>query len=87
MHTADRLAAMPLTPGSKRRPNDAPTVLLQARVDPKARSKARQMAEAAGVSMSAFLEQLIACQDVDEHGRPAWWPEAPDQEELPLKTA
>jgi hypothetical protein len=91
MHTADRLTAMPLRPGSKRRPNAAPTVLLQARVDPQIRAKANGIAAAAGVSLSAYIEQLIAHEELqlDEDGRPAWWPEAleDEQEELPLKTA
>jgi hypothetical protein len=91
MHTPDNLTVMPLRPGSKRRPNDSPTVLLQARVDPQIRAKANGIAAAAGVSLSAYIEQLIAHEErqLDDKGRPAWWPEAPDdeQEELELKTA
>lgn len=85
------LATMPTIRGRAGRAyagTDRPTpVLLQARVAPKVRAKASAAADAAGMSMAAYLEALID-HIVDESGRPSWLPPRPDpgQQELPLKT-
>lgn len=64
------------------------SVALFARVRPPLHDKALRAAAAVGVSMATYVEQLIARDEVDEHGRPLWWTDAPaEQEELPLKTA
>jgi hypothetical protein len=78
---------MPLRPGATRRPNGTPTVLMQAHVHPDVRERAKELAGAAGVSLSAYLERLIANERADDQGRPVWWPADDEQEELPLKTA
>lgn len=72
--------------GRRPRQINAPTVLLQARVDPELRAKAHRAAAAVGVSLAAYVEQLLAHEQLDETGRPLWWAEAvpSDQEELPL---
>jgi len=64
-------------------------VLLQARVQPERHAKAQAAAAALGISVAAYIDQLLAHEEVDEHGRPLWWTASvsADQEELPLKTA
>jgi len=65
------------------------TVPLQGRVAPEIRDKARRAADAAGISMAAYLEQLVAQDPVDDNGCPTWLnPRNDDQGVLPLgKTA
>lgn len=65
------------------------TVLLQARVQPDRRAKAEAAAAALGISVAAYIDQLLDHEQLDEHDRPLWWtvPVPADQEELPLKTA
>lgn len=77
---------MPAMKGRRRRADNVPTVLLQARVDPQLRAKANRAAEALGISMASYMEHLLAHEQLDAHGRPVWWTDdAPaDQEELPL---
>ena len=83
------MVCMSAIAGRRRRPANAPTVLVQARVDPALREKVHRAAKAAGVSVARYMELLIAHEQLDENGRPVWWPEDPNptQEELPLKTA
>ncbi|MFL6094047.1 MAG: DUF1778 domain-containing protein [Blastococcus sp.] len=45
---------------------------LQARVTPEQHAKAHRAAELLGVSVSAFLADLIEHLEVDETGRPSW---------------
>ncbi len=71
--------------GRAKRPANVPTVILQARVRPAVRDKAHAAAAALGISVAAYIEQLVAHEQVDEKGRPLWWVcEDADQEELPL---
>lgn len=65
------------------------TVLLQARVQPDRHAKAQAAAAALGISLAAYIDQLLAHEELDEQGRPLWWATSvsADQEELPLKTA
>jgi hypothetical protein len=67
----------------------AGTVPLQGRVAPEIRDKARRAADAAGISMAAYLERLVAQDPVDDNGCPTWLnPRNDDQGVLPLgKTA
>jgi hypothetical protein len=46
-------------PNRSRRPENAPTVLLQGRVAPSVRDEVRLAADASGVSLSYYLEALI----------------------------
>lgn len=63
-------------------------VLLQGRVDRSIRAKASRAADAAGITMAAYLEALIERDEVDAAGRPLWLPvRDTDQQELPLRTA
>ncbi|WP_380169779.1 toxin-antitoxin system HicB family antitoxin [Jannaschia sp. R86511] len=72
--------------GRAKRTSQEPVVILQARVSPTIRAKAHEAAAALGISVAAYVEQLIAHEQLDETGRPVWWPETPHphQEELPL---
>jgi len=66
------------------------TVPLQGRVHPRIRQKARDVADAAGISIAVYLERLIERDELDANGVPTWLePSAPrNQEVLPLgKTA
>ena len=62
-----------------RRPNDAPTVLLQGRVSPSARNDVREAAEASGVTMSYYLDALIAKLVSENGGMPLVAPPARDR--------
>lgn len=74
--------------GRRRRSNDEiVTVPMQARVAIPTREKVRSVADTLGVSMSSYLDALIANDELDENGRPAWWREERvdnGQGELPL---
>jgi hypothetical protein len=76
-------------PARARRPRGAvPTVPVQAQVPPHTRDRAHAIADALGVSLSRYLEQLIERDPLDEHGRPIWAAEAgllrKKQPDLPL---
>lgn len=49
-------------------------VPIQARIDPALRVKANRAAEALDISLSLYVAELIARDEVDEHGRPSWRP-------------
>lgn len=72
--------------GRRQRSGNLPKVLLQGRVEPAAREKAHRAAAALGISVTAYLEQLLLHDELDDRGRPLWWTEPlpPDQGELPL---
>lgn len=74
--------------GRRKRPPSA-TATLYARVAPDRHAKAHAAAAAMGVAVATYLDQLIARDEVDQHGMPLWWDGEPSQaqEELPLKTA
>jgi hypothetical protein len=65
-------------PGRARRPRgySEPTVPMQAQVPPHTRQRANAVADALGVSLGRYLEQLIERDPLDEHGRPVWAAEA-----------
>lgn len=63
---------------------------LYGRVLPEIHSKATTAAQAAKMSLSAYLESLIARDELDEQGRPLWAPLPSDDPvlfEKPRKTA
>jgi len=57
---------------------DTPTVggrvLLQVRVPPELREKARRAADSLDISLTYYVAELITRDVVDENGRPAWTP-------------
>lgn len=59
-------------------PSDTPTVggrvLLQVRVPPELRDKARRAAESLDISLTLYVAELLTRDAVDENGRPAWTP-------------
>jgi hypothetical protein len=73
-------------PGRPRRKRGVPRVPLRARVEPETLDRVYAVAEVLGVSLTAYVEELIRHDQLDEHGRPVWWtaPIPSDQEELPL---
>ncbi len=63
-------------------------MLLQARVDEQSWSKANQAADAAGISVSAYIQRLIDRDEMDVNGCPLWRaPRDEGQQELPLRSA
>lgn len=69
-------------------PDGEPMALLQGRVRPATRQKANAAADAAGITLAAYLEALVNRDEVDSNGCPLWLqPRVLEQEELPLKTA
>jgi len=78
---------MPAAKGrSAPRRGDEGLVPLQGRVTPAMRQKARDAADAAGISIAAYLQGLLERDEVDANGCPTWLePKAGrDQEVLPL---
>ena len=68
-------------------PDGEPMALLQGRVRIATRRKANA-ADAAGITLAAYIEALVNRDEVDANGCPLWLePRIADQEELPLKTA
>jgi hypothetical protein len=56
---------------------------------PALRAKADRTTTALGISLAAYLDELVARDRTDETGRPDWWADPVpgdqgDQEELPL---
>lgn len=51
----------------------APT---NARVQETTKAKASAIADTLGISLSAYLDALIARDQLDDDGRPIWWDEA-----------
>ncbi len=62
------------------------TATIYARIGPPQHEKARTAAAAMGLSLAAYLDLLLAHEELDASGRPLWWdgPLCVDQEELPL---
>ena len=94
MHNPGTMARMSDYGRRARRPNDAPTVLLQGRVSPTARNDVREAAEASGVTMSYYLDALITKLINENGGMPLVDPPARDRanqldlpEEAPTKAA
>jgi len=52
--------------------DEHPNVLVQGDVDPRIRAKANLAADAAGISVGAYLEALVDRDTIDEQGRPVW---------------
>lgn len=79
---------MPAVRGRKHRTGVADAVDFKVRVSAQHRATAERAAAALGISMSAFIEQLLAREGeaLDPDGRPSWWvdPSPRDQQELPF---
>jgi hypothetical protein len=69
---------MPYGKRQRRRLTEARTgsgrVVIQGRVDPALRDKANRAAGALDISLSLYLAELIARDQLDEHDRPTWRP-------------
>ncbi|MFG1913046.1 hypothetical protein [Kribbella sp. NPDC048928] len=50
------------------------TAHLQVRVRPGISVKANAVADAAGVSLAAYIDALLEREELDENGIPMWWP-------------
>lgn len=73
------------TPMRRRKGEAASSVPLFVEVAPEAKAVLDRAAAATGAPKWAVLEAILRHTDLDDHGRPTWWPaSAPDQEELPL---
>ncbi len=79
MHNPGTMSLMSDYGRRARRPNDAPTVLLQGRVSPTARDDVREAAEASGVTMSYYLDALITKLVSENGGMPLVDPPARDR--------
>jgi hypothetical protein len=71
--------------GRKHRVGVGDAVALRVRVHPERHAKAEAAAAALGISVAAYVDLLLANEQLDEHGRPVWWtgPAPVDQEVLP----
>ncbi|MFC6044853.1 hypothetical protein ACFP8W_00125 [Nocardioides hankookensis] len=59
---------------------------MQAQIPPALRDHVNEMATRAGISLSIFMELLLAGIELDDRGLPPWIPTATDPE-LPLQNA
>lgn len=79
---------MPGNKGRARRRNGigAEVVELKVRVLEAHREKAYGISAALGISTAAYIDELLAREELDEHGRPVWWtdPVPADQQSLPV---
>lgn len=81
---------MPAAKGRARQSPRKPTdkKLLNAWVPEEIRDKVERAADSLGISMAMYMIELIAHDELDETGRPTWYPaEVEEQEEFPLRTA
>lgn len=84
-HIRGWIPPMPGVPGRRYRTGVANHIPLRVRLSPESHARAQQVADALGVSVTAYVDRLLAHDDLDAHSRPVWWGPAPrDQEELPL---
>lgn len=79
----ESIAGMSANRGRVRRPDNVPTVLLQARVSPDIRDEVSAAAAASGVSLAFYLESLLK-RDLAESGRLPIFEIRPQLEELPI---
>lgn len=70
--------------GRTHRTGVADAVQLNVRVHADRKRKVERIADALGVSVNAYMDSLLAREQVDDAGRPLWWadPVPRDQEEL-----
>lgn len=65
---------MPVIRGREKRRGVGPHLPeLRGRVDPDRYAKASRIADAIGVSVGTYLDELVKREELDEHGRPIWW--------------
>ncbi|MEJ5913172.1 toxin-antitoxin system HicB family antitoxin [Pseudokineococcus sp. 1T1Z-3] len=70
------------------RPRTGQSVAVYARVHPDLHAKAHRAAAALDVSLATYVEALLARDELDESGRPTWWPrDEHAQEDLLRQTA
>ena len=80
---------MPAVKGRKRRPDGIAreVVELKVRVRAEHRAMAFGVADTLGISAAAYIDALLAREELDARGRPVWWtePVPGDQEALPVQ--
>lgn len=85
------MATVPLmaTRARRRRGEAVHSVPVFAEVAPAAKAVLDRAAAATGAPKWAVLESILINAQVDDEGRPVWWPveASPEQEELPLTKA
>ena len=59
--------------GRSRRLAEHGSVRLGLRVAPAAYDKAERAAASLGITLSAYFEQLLLQEQLDDSGRPLWW--------------
>jgi hypothetical protein len=84
MHMPGQSWGMAAMKDRTRRPDGAPTVLLQGRVSPRTRAEVQAAAAANGVSISYYLEALLDQLVADQGTLPALNLPGRHQEELPI---
>jgi hypothetical protein len=84
MHMPQHSCGMAAMKDRARRPDGAPTVLLQGRVSPRTRAEVQAAAAENGVSLSFYLEALIDQLVADQGCLPALTRSRHTQEELPI---
>lgn len=73
--------------GRQRRQENAPTVLLQARVAPEIREEVQAAAAASGVSIAYYLENMLRAQIFENGALPLVALPRPNNMELPIPAA
>jgi len=73
--------------GRQRRQENAPTVLLQARVAPEIREEVQAAAAASGVSIAYYLENMLRAQIYENGALPLVALPRPNNMELPIPAA
>lgn len=69
-------------PGTQRRPDNIPTVMLQGRVAPEVRTAVGEAATASGVSVSYYLDRLFKDMIAERGALPHVQPPRPQKETL-----
>ena len=85
-YASSSIRLMSANRGRIRRPDNAPTVLMQARIAPEIRDQVAEAAEASGVSFAFYLENFLK-RELALYGALPILEVHPQQEELPIPAA
>ncbi len=78
------ISTMAAPVGMKKRSVDG-TVALYARINPDVRQRLAESSKAMGVTMAAFLEELVRHMETDKRGLPSWAEPREIADQLPLQ--